>query len=154
MRQFEKLVLNTEVTSDLVAKERPDAGREFGKGKRFDQVIVGTSIESQHPIFDGVFRGQEKHGCFDSTFAHCGKHLNSAPPRQQNVEDNEIELFGIGEEESVFASMRNGDKIRFAFKTLLGRLGDLSFVFDYKDSQTFFLYTPSGYTRTLTFPRP
>src|SRR5437867_3903583 len=48
------------VCGTTAAQERADAREQFGKGERFDQIIVGAKIESEYSVVDPVASGQNQ----------------------------------------------------------------------------------------------
>src|SRR5262249_16189181 len=60
--------------------------------------------------------------------AECGEHLEAAPPRQHEVEHNEIESLVIGEEEPFLARGRHMHLIAFGLEPFAKGLGDLPLV--------------------------
>ena len=59
--------------------------------------------------------------------------LKPVPPRQYDVEDDEIESVGVGVEKSLLTRSRHSDPIALFFKTFLECTRNLRFVFYNQD---------------------
>ena len=53
-----------------LARSRLRARQQFGKGERFDQVIVCAQLQAMYPVLDGIARGQEQHRRIPTGLAH------------------------------------------------------------------------------------
>lgn len=49
------------IRAPATAQDAAHARQQFGKGKRLDQVIIGTQLQALDPIIDLIARGQEHH---------------------------------------------------------------------------------------------
>ena len=85
------------------AKERPNAGEQFRDRKRLDQIIIGAAVETRDTVVDAVTSRQDQHRRLDATLAKGFENLETAAPRQHEIQQDQIEPLSIGAEEAVFA---------------------------------------------------
>ena len=118
------------VTARGASRHRMDAGDEFAESERFDQIIVGTKFESEHPVDLVTARGhhddRDRRGNADAP-------TDLVPV---DVGETEIEQHDLGMKRTVqhldageaggFAS----DDESLTLETVLERLGDCVVVFD------------------------
>ena len=75
-------------------EQGPDPGQQLGKGKGFDEVVVGAQFQPLDPVGHAVAGGQEQHG---HGVAGAAQGLEDAPAvhaGQHHVEDQQV--VGLG----------------------------------------------------------
>jgi len=131
---LEILVLQLE---DLIhsspAQQRPDTRQELGECERLGEVIVGTLVEADDPVFDGVLRGQDKYWRLNATFAQRGEDIDPVAARQHEIEQEEVEGALARQEEAFFSCGRNRDLVVLGLEARTQRIRDLRFVLDDQD---------------------
>ncbi len=118
------------------AEQCPHAGEKFWKGKRLDEIIIRTTVQSQHAVLDRVFGGQNHDRCLTSPLAERCQHLHPVSPWQHQVKDHHVEGLCLDREESFFARLCHHDGVVLGFQTFLQGLGDLDVIFNDKNTHT------------------
>src|SRR6195952_2275677 len=81
--------------------ERPPAKRtyprdQFGKGERFDQVIVAPRVQAAHPVVQPAHGGQEKCWRTDTAGAQGSHQSQPVQPGQHAINDQQVPGFRSG----------------------------------------------------------
>ena len=94
------------------AQQRTNARLQLSERERFDQVVVGADVETDHAIVDPVARGQHQDRGAIAGLAHPPAHLEPVEPGHQYVEDHRVRggggegverLLAVGRERHVVA---------------------------------------------------
>ena len=67
-------------------------------------------------------------------FPDTGEDLKAVTAGEHQIEKDDIELFRVDAEKSIFARVRHYGLIPLIFKAFLQRFGDFDFIFDYKNT--------------------
>jgi hypothetical protein len=116
------------------AQQRASPGEEFGQRKWFDEVVVCSEIQPKHAIVDGVTGGQNQDGGLDMALPEGLQDFEAAAARQHQVEDDEVEEFGVGSEKSVLTGRRHEDVVMLRLQGGGEDLREFSFVFNDEDA--------------------
>lgn len=84
-------------------QQRTHPCEQLGKGKRFDQIIVGTEFEPLDAILDVIAGSEKQHRHFAPGAAQTGKNLPSVKFRQHHVENREVVFSGFAQMQAVQA---------------------------------------------------
>jgi hypothetical protein len=117
----------------IASQQCSNAGPEFRKCECFDQVVVGTGIEPEYPVFDRVFGRQQENRQLHPLSPQRLEDFNSIATGKHDVQNNQVEYVGAGMEEPFLAGLREDNLIALRLKAFLERARDLGFVFDYQD---------------------
>ena len=79
-----------------------DPGHQFGKCKRFHQVVVGAQLQALDAVVDFVARGQEQHRR-RMGLAQFADHLPAIHAGQHDVQHDQVIVFGGGAVQAVGA---------------------------------------------------
>src|SRR5262245_52757533 len=107
---------------------------EFGERERFDEIVIGTAVQSGYAVFQSVAGREKEHGRMDSVFSNASQDLKAVASGQHHVEQDEVEFLGVHPKKCVFAGVGNHSFVSFVFKSLLQRVGNLEFIFYYENS--------------------
>jgi hypothetical protein len=121
------------VCGPAAAQQSPDPREQFRKGKRLDQVVVGTEVQTEHPIVDPIASRQNEHRRLESALPQDLENLETAPTREHEIENHYVEQFGIGVEKAVFASRSNHHIVVLRLQPFGQRLCQLRLVLDNQD---------------------
>src|SRR5260370_22747835 len=61
------------------SEEGSNTRQKLRERKRFNEIIVGTFIESFDSVFDCITSGQDENRRLQSSFSHCGALLQPTP---------------------------------------------------------------------------
>ena len=73
----------------VAATKRPNAGQQFGKIERFLQIVVGSQIQTAHPILRRIARCQHQNEREIAPSAQLFAYLPTAHSRKHNVQQNQ-----------------------------------------------------------------
>ena len=73
------------------AQHRLDAGQQLHHVERLGEVVVGAQLESQHAVDDLASGGEHQDGGLHLLLAQVPKHVEAAPARERDVQQDEVE---------------------------------------------------------------
>ena len=112
----------------------PDARQQLGEGKRLDQIVIGTGVETGHAILKRVPCGEHEDRRLDTALAQRLQDLQAVASGQRQVEQDDVERLGVDPEERPLAGPLDDDLELLALEPLAQGVGDLHFVFDDENS--------------------
>ena len=115
-------------------QQRADARQELGQRERFDEIVVGAEVESEHPVLHTVTGGQDEDGRLDAPVPQRPQDFKAVPPGEHHVEHDEVERLGIRAKKPVFAGRRHHHVIVLPLQRGREDLRQLPFVFDDQDT--------------------
>ena len=99
--------------------QRSNASEQLGKRKGLQQIVVGTGVQAANTIFDRIASGQHQDWRSQSVLAHSLQDLEPASAWKHNVQDYQIEGFGLNQVETFLARMAKAKRILLALQTFL-----------------------------------
>jgi hypothetical protein len=72
------------------AQKSADACRQFGKGERFDDEIVGSDIEKTHAIIEAILVGKNQDGQERALLADVAKKVEAIDARKAEVQNRNV----------------------------------------------------------------
>src|SRR6266436_5909020 len=97
------------------SEEGSNARQKLRERKRFNEVIVGTFIESFDSVWDCITSGQDENRRLQSTFSQCGQHLQTITSRKHEIQNDQVEFLRINKKESFLSGRCNDNFIFRAF---------------------------------------
>jgi len=116
------------------AQQRSHACQQFGKGRRFYQVVVRAQFEPSYPLVYGIASGQKKQQRAPTFLAQASQNLPPIQTWEHHVENDEIELQFLREVHPIQSISGDIDDETPFSKSLLPELGGLGFVFNDQNS--------------------
>src|SRR5262245_53080214 len=75
------------------SQEGADPRQKLFEGERFDDIIVGATVQALDAIGNLIFRRKQKDGCVPFG-AQASAYFEAVEPGHKDVEDDEIGLIG------------------------------------------------------------
>ena len=85
------------------AQQGANTGQQFVAAEGFDQVVIGTGVESANAVFDLAFRGQHENRSVLTEPTQLAGHRESVELRHHDVEQDQVGLLLAGAIESAGA---------------------------------------------------
>ena len=111
-----------------------DAGKEFGKAKGLDEVVIGSSIESLDAILHRIEGAGNNDGGFIPIFSEFGQNLESIDAGNHEVEHDGVVFMTGGKFESLVSVGCRVDGKACIFKVFRDRFTKGSVVFNQEDA--------------------
>ena len=93
-----------------------DTRHQLLGSERFHQIIVGSRLESFHPVSDGITRREHQDRNVVACLSQSLRHFQSVQPRHHDIEYDEIGWTLQRTIEGLAAASRDGDAIPFIGK--------------------------------------
>src|SRR5581483_6817854 len=106
----------------------------------FHQIIVGADVETSHPVFNRIPRGQEEHGGSYATFPERSQDFESIVPRQHHIEDYQVERLSLDQVKALLARVGNTHRVVVCFESLAYGLGHFLLVLDDENVHASFIW--------------
>src|SRR5262249_21932764 len=74
----------------IAPQQDAQPGQQFGQGEGFNQVVVGTGVQSFDPVVNAILGSQDEDGHGLAGAAHLAENLQAALTRQQQIEHDAI----------------------------------------------------------------
>ena len=110
-----------------------NAGEQLGEGERLGEIVVGSRVESGHPIGQRVARGEHEDGRVDTSGAQIATDGDAVLPGQEPVEDDGIVGVDGDQLVALVAVVGDVDDESFLAQPLAEKPGGLLVVFDQQD---------------------
>ena len=115
-------------------EESAHAGIEFGEAEGFDEVVVGSGVESVHAVGDEAAGGEHEDGDGVLALADLAADGEAVEFGEHEVEEDEVGGFFEGEGEALFAVGGGDHAMSFCFEGVGEADAQGGFVFDEKDA--------------------
>lgn len=129
----------------FAAQERPDPRGQLIEVEGLDQIVVGSRVESLHPVGDCVPGRDDEYRQSGMTRPQALQHVQPVPPGQPQVEQEQIELLGAQHLLGGIALVHPIDREAIAPQTGTNRLADHRVIFN--EQQSHDRPYPTGFLR-------
>src|SRR5207247_7456796 len=98
---------------------------DFGECERFDEIVIRSTVQPQHAIFERVARRQDQDRGLYATSAEGREDLDPIALRQPEIQKDDVEGLGVEAEERAFTGMFDGDVVSLGFEAFAQSVSDL-----------------------------
>ena len=112
--------------------EGVDAGNEFSEVEGFDEIVVGTSVQSLDSVFNGVLCREHDHGNLLACLADFFDHLETVPSGEHDIKNDAVKFVLREQCQSFFSVLRSLHAESMFGESFCEHLNQISIVLDNK----------------------
>ena len=112
------------------------AGEQLVEGERLDEIIVGSSIQTDDALMNAVTSRDHENRNVDLFVSEPRQYLQTAEIWKPQIQKHEVEGLGRDAGIPVLACSFDDNVVVFGLKPFLDRVSDLPLVFDHQDAHS------------------